>query len=259
LVQPWFRGNWAAGGVSLVEGAEAILHNRQFLEAAKTLFGTSHVFPEFVVVNINAPMPAGMTHVDIPAFHGATRKQYPLSLLRVMGGSGLFEKWRVIQAGAVAWFYEGTGGNFDYWPEGLDGPMRSERAPFGNVAVIADNDRMYHRIGAIGNPDAVPPRISASAQIQPASDGNWAIVQNGEVRATYPDRAIRLSLVWKAEVRDLELKDDNLDLDRVMTVFTADLRRRNVEFDVPADPFADAAWLLLLQRTYVDPVLTLSE
>jgi hypothetical protein len=118
---------------------------------------------------------------------------------------------------------------------------------------------MYHRIGAIGNPDAVPPRISASAQIQPASDGNWAIVQNGEVRATYPDRAIRLSLVWKAEVRDRELKDDNLDLDRVMTVFTADLRRRNVEFDVPADPFADAAWLLLLQRMYVDPVLTRSE
>jgi hypothetical protein len=65
--------------------------------------------------------------------------------------------------------------------------MLSERAPFGNVAVMADNDRMYHRIGPIGDPDAVPPRISASAQIQPAGDGNWAIVESGEVRATYPD------------------------------------------------------------------------
>jgi hypothetical protein len=37
LVQPWFRGNWAAGGEPLVEGAEAILHNKHFLDAAKTL------------------------------------------------------------------------------------------------------------------------------------------------------------------------------------------------------------------------------
>jgi hypothetical protein len=258
-VLPWFRGNWAAGGEPLVEGAEVILHNKKFLEAAKMLFETSSVFPEFVVVNVNAPMPAGHTHVDIPAFHGATRKQYPLPLLQVMGSSGLFEAWRVIQAGALAWFYEGTGGNFDYWPEGLDGPMLSERAPFGNVAVIADNDRMYHRIGSIGDPHTVPPRISAAAQIQLAGDGNWAIVENGELRATYPDRAIRLSVVWKAEVRDKELKGDILSLDRVMAIFAADLRRRSVDFDMPADPLADAAWLLLLQRTYADPLLTRSE
>jgi hypothetical protein len=257
-VQPWFRGNWAAGGAPLVEGAEAVLHNKKFLQAAKNLFGTSSVFPEFVVVNVNAPMSAGTTHVDVPAFHGATRKQYALPLLRVMGSSGLFEKWRVIQAGAVAWFYEGTGGSFDYWPDGLDGPMLSERAPFGNFAVMADNDRMYHRIGPIGNPDAVPPRISASAQIQPAGDGTWEIVENGEVRATYPDRAIRLSLVWKAEVRDPELKNDKLDLDRVMAIFAADLRRRNVDFDMPPDP-SRAAWLLILQQTYADPILARSE
>ena len=245
FVQPWFRGNWAAGGESLVEGAEAVLQNKQFLEAAKTVFGTSSVFPEFVVVNVNAPMPAGVIHVDVPAFHGATRKQYPLPFLRVMGSSGLFEKWRVIQAGAVAWFYEGAGGSFDYWPEGLDGPMLSERAPFGNVALMADNDRMYHRIGPVGDGYAAPPRISASAQIQPAGDGDWAIMENGEVRAVYPDRAIRLSLVWKAEVRDRELKDDVLSLDRVMAIFTADLRRRRAGFDMPSVPLTDAAWLLL--------------
>jgi hypothetical protein len=258
-ILPWFRGNWAADSEPLVEGAELILHNKKFLEAAKALFETQSVFPEFVVVNVNPPMPAGNIHVDIPAFHGATRKQYPLPFLQVMGSSGLFEAWRVIQAGALAWFYEGTGGNFDYWPEGLDGPMLSERAPFGNAAVIADNDRMYHRIGPIGVPHAAPPRISGAAQIQPVSDGNWAIVENGEVRATYPDRAIRLSVVWKAEVRDRELKGDILSLDRVMAIFVADLRRRSVDFDIPADPFADAAWLLLLQRTYADPLLTRGE
>jgi hypothetical protein len=252
-VLPWFRGNWALGGKPLVDGAEVILHNKKFLEAARAVFRTSRVYPEFVVVNVNAPMPASATHVDVPSFYGATREHYPLPFLVVMGSSGLFEAWRVVQAGSISWFYEGTGGNFDYWPEGLDGPMLSEQPPFGNLALIADNDRMYHRIGAIGDPNAELPRMSASAHIQPHGDGNWAILENGEVRATYPSHAIRLSVIWKAEVRDRELRSDNLTLDRTMAIFTADLRHRSVDFQVPSDPLADTAWILLLQRVYADP------
>ena len=138
-----FRGNWAVAGNPLVDCAEVILHNQKFLEAAKARFGTSLVHSSFVFVNVNAPMPASPRHVDIPCFHGATREQYPLPFLQLMGRFGLFEAWRVIQAGPVAWFYEGTGGSFDYWPEGPDGPMLSEQAPFGNVALMADKDRMY--------------------------------------------------------------------------------------------------------------------
>jgi hypothetical protein len=252
-VIPLFRGNWAVGGKPLVDGAEVILHNKKFLEAAKTLFGTSLVDPSFVVVNVNAPMPAGARHVDVPSFDGATREQYSLPFLRVMGSSGLFEAWRVIQAGAISWFYDGAGCSFDYWPEGLDGPMLSEQAPFGNVALMADNDRMYHRIGSIGDPNAVLPRISASAHIQPDGDGCWTIVENGEVRATYPSHAIRLSIVWKAEVRDTESITDNLTLDRIMEIFTANLRHQSVDFQVPSDPLADTAWILQLQRIYADP------
>ena len=252
-ITPTFRGNWAVGGKPLVDGAEVILHNKKFLEAAKALFGTSLVHPSFVVVNVNAPMPPGPRHVDIPCFHGATREQYPLPFLRLMGGSGLFEAWRIIQAGAVAWFYEGTGGSFDYWPEGPDGPMLSEQAPFGNVALMADNDRMYHRIGLIGDGNAQLPEISAFAHIQPDGSGNWSILESGEVRATYPPHAIRLSVVWKAEVRDRESGADDLTLDRIMAIFTADLRHRSAEFQVPSDPLTNTAWMLLLQRTYADP------
>jgi hypothetical protein len=249
---PWFRGNWAAAGKPLVDGAEVILHNKKFLEAAKTVFGASRVDPEFVVVNVNAPMPASAIHVDVPSFYGATRDHYPLSFLRAMGSSGLFEAWRVIQAGVVSWFYEGTGGNFDYWPEGLDGPMLSEQPPFGNVAFIADNDRMYHRVGAIGNPRAELPRMSGSAHIQPDGDGRWAILENGEIRATYPSHAIRLSVVWKAAVRDRVPSTGDLSLGRIMAILTTDLRHRDVDFKVPSDPLADTRWILLLQRIYAD-------
>jgi hypothetical protein len=32
--------------------------------------------------------------------------------------------------------------------------MLSEQPPFGNVALISDNDQLYHRIGPVGNGDA---------------------------------------------------------------------------------------------------------
>src|SRR5215469_13744796 len=252
-VLPWFRGDWALGGELLVEGVELILHNKKFLEAAKAAFGTSRVNPEFVAVNINGPMPACTTHLDNPSFYGATRVNYPLPFLRIMGFSRLFEPWRVVQASAISWFYEGAGGSFDYWPDGLNGPMLSEEPPFGNVALISDNDQLYHRVAAIGDPLAKLPPISAEAQIQPDGYGNWVILEDGEVRGTYPCHAIRLSVLWKAEVRDRRRSADNLALDRIMAIFTADLRHRSIDFHVPSDPLADASWILLLQRIYAGP------
>ena len=255
-VLPWFRGNWALDGKPLIEGAEPILHNKKFLEAATTVFGTSRVYPEFVAVNINGPMPAGNIHMDNPSFYGATRAQYPLPFLRVMGFSGLFEAWRVVRASTISWFYEGAGGSFDYWPEGIDGPVLSEQPPFGNVALCADNDRMYHRIGPIGNGDAELPRMSAAAMIQPDGEGNWTILENGEVRATYPGKAIRLSVLWKAEVRDRRSSTDDLTLDRIMAIFTEDLCHRGVGYHLPSNPLADTEWILLLQRIYASPTAT---
>jgi len=223
---------------------------QRFLESAKAAFGTACVNPEFVAVNIIGPMPACATHVDNPSFYGATRLEYPLPFLRVMGGSGLFEAWRVVRASTLSWFYEGKGGNFDYWPRGLNGPMLSEQAPFGNVALCSDNDRMYHRISAIGNGAEEMPRMSASAKIQPDGEGNWIILENGEVRATYPSHAIRFSVLWKAEVCNGSPRIEHLTLERIMAIFTGDLRRRSVDFQVPCDPLADTAWILLLQRIY---------
>jgi hypothetical protein len=255
-VLPWFRGDWALAGEPLVEGAELILRNRKFLEAAGAAFDTPLVYPEFVAVNINGPSPAGRTHIDNPSFYGATRGDYPLPFLRVMGFSGLFESWRVVRASTLSWFYDGNGGNFDYWPEGTDGPMWSEQPPFGNIALCADTDRVYHRIGAIGNGGAELPQMSASAEIQPDGKGNWTIQENGEVRAIYPSHAIRFSILWKAEIRNGKWRPDNLTLDRTMEIFRADLRHRGIDFAVPSDPVADPSWILLLQRIYTPPAAT---
>ena len=127
-------------------------------------------------------MPAGPIHVDVPTFRGATREHYPLSWLIAMGRFGLFERWRVIQAGAISWFYDGPGGNFEYWPEGLDGQMLTENSPFRNVAIMADNDRMYHRIGRVGPTNPPLPQMTAAAELRAVGSDTWAIVENGEVR-----------------------------------------------------------------------------
>lgn len=254
-VLPWFRGDWALGGKPLVEGADLVLRNERFLEAARSMFGSPHVRPEFVAVNINGPMPAGNIHMDNPSFYGATRVNYPLPFLRVMGFSGLFKAWRVVQASAISWFYESAGGSFDYWPDGLEGPMLSEQPPFGNVALISDNDQLYHRIGAIGEGNGGElPQISAAATIQPKGTGTWTILENGEVHATYPNHAIRFSVLWKAEVRDGESRPQGLTLDRIMEIFIADLHDRGIDFQVPSDPLADTPWVLLLQSIYAPPI-----
>jgi hypothetical protein len=246
---PYFRGNWAVGGEPLVDGAETILHNHRFIDAARALFGSARIRPTFIVVNLNAPMPPGPTHVDVPTFRGATREHYPLSWLIAMGRSELFERWRVIQAGAVSWFYEGPGGNFEYWPEGLDGPMLTEQSPFRNVAIMADNDRMYHRIGRVGAPDAPLPEMTDAAELRTIGGDRWAIVENGEVRTTYPLNAVRLSLVWKADFEP-EADSQSLNLDHVMSIFIADLRLRKVDFRVPADPLSDKRWIATLDNVY---------
>jgi len=95
--------------------------------------------------------------------------------------------------------------------------------------------------------------MSAAAQIRPDGDGHWSILENEEVRARYRSHAIRFSILWKAAIGDRASNADNLTLDRIMAIFSADLRHRNVEFQVPSDPLTGAAWIFLLQRIYADP------
>jgi hypothetical protein len=59
-----------------------------------------------------------------------------------------------------------------------------------------------------------------------------------------------LSVLWKAEVRNGKRCTDDLNLDRIMAIFTADLRYRGIDFQIPADPLADTAWILPVQKIY---------
>jgi hypothetical protein len=250
-------------GKPLVGGVAAILENQQFREAALRLFDATHVTPSTLVVNVNAPMPAGAIHVDIPSFLGATRDRYPIHLLQAMGSSGLFEAWRILEAGVVVWFYEGLGGSYDYWPGGLDGPMLRELAPLTNRALAADGDRMYHRIGWIGDPAPITPAITRDSQIQHVAGGGWVITDGDRTVQTYSDEQIRISILWKGRVGPAVGSGDHgetpLTLERIVQVFQRDLNLRGIEPPTPESPQSDQMWLNLVHSTYCAWVEPLGE
>ena len=252
-----FRAAWAAAGRPLVDGAEVILHNPRLLRAASQLFD-AEVIPNTVAVNVTAPMPAGNIHVDVPSFRGADRDRYPMQLLQAMAASGLFEDWRVAEAGAVWWSYQGPGGAYDYWPDGLDSPMRSEHPPFINSALVADNNRMYHRIGQIGDPAAAAPAFSAAAQISHDTDGRWMISDTGRTPVRYHDRDIRISILWKAQVRPGPGYGTAAPLtpELITEIISADLTRRGAQAPGRVPSLSDQGWLDLVHSTYYVPVST---
>jgi hypothetical protein len=254
-VPPHFRATWAAGGRPLVEGAEVILRNPALLRAASQVFG-AEVVPITVAVNIGAPTPAGGIHVDVPSFRGADRDRYPMQLLQAMAASGLFESWQVTEACAVIWSYQGRGGAYDYWPGGLDGPMRSEQPPFTNSALVADNNRMYHRIGWIGDPDAVSPVLSAAAEISHVAGDGWIVTDAGRPAVRYDDRDIRISVLWKAQVRPGQDGGGPAPLtpELITQIISADLTWRGVLPPGRVSSLSDQSWLDLVHSAYYRPV-----
>ncbi len=255
---PHFRATWAAGGSPLADGAEIILHNPRLLSAAAQLFD-AEVIPNTVAVNVSAPQPADAIHVDVPSFRGVDRDRYPMQLLQAMAASGLFEDWRVAEAGAVWWSYRGHGGAYDYWPDGLGAPMRSEHPPFTNSALVADNNRMYHRIGWIGDPAATPQVISAAAQIgHDAASGGWIIGDTDTSPVRYDDRDIRISILWKAQVCPGQEGGAAAPLtpELIIEIISADLTRRGVRAPGRVPLLSHQGWLDLVHSFYYVPVST---
>jgi hypothetical protein len=195
----FFRQTWASDSNLQLPAAEPLFKNQVMIAAARRVFNAEVVRPMGLTVNVMGPMPARGIHVDSPTFRGMPHSSCPTWLIQVMGASRLFERWAVRIAGAVSWIYRQPGGGYKYWPDGFDNAAMVEEGPFGNVAVMGDNDYMYHQVQASGNPD----RYAEAEKCGPKSEayfskGRWEIVEDGEVRTHYHASEIRISLLWRA-------------------------------------------------------------
>jgi hypothetical protein len=260
FVPPWFRQDFGALGKPLVDGAELLLDNPRFIDAAHGVYGEGCVVrPSNAYVNIMGPTPFPFTpHLDVPAFRGFTRADHPIWLLKLMMNSGLFEHWRIKIATAVSWFYDGEGGDFHYWPDGADGPEMVESPPFQNVSIVADNESTFHGVAPVG-----PPTVKMVESINSHSrlvrgEGGWdAIDADGATIVRFTDDEVRITVSWKADIflsaDEAQLADsgsDTLDTARVIKLFQADLEARGVAIDLPEDPIHTEEWVALIAATY---------
>lgn len=261
-VPPWFRRDFALLGEPLVPGAEVVLGNERFVDAAHEVFGPDAiVHPTTVYVNVMLPSVAPFVpHLDVPAFRGFTRTDHPLWLMKVMIDAQLFEPWRIKLATAVSWFYEGSGGAFHYWPDGPQGTEGVVEPPFRNVAVLSDNERTYHGVAPVGGDGAPFVKGLTRESLLHRVPGGWEMRDGDRVIGTGTDAEARLTVSWKAEVytdRDelarTEDHADDLTMDRVIDIFLTDLRAKGHDPRPPDDPHLDRAWIRTLSDAYGRP------
>ncbi len=254
----WFRNFWALGGKVVFEGAGPLFENRRFIEAAQESFGAKVVRPVAMMTNLNLPMDGLPPHLDLPFFRGAMNRELPAWMLAPMGYSGLFHDWAVPVASVVTWFYEGEGGEFEFWPDGPEAPSLTERAPMWNRGVLADNEYMWHRVGATGrSADYVPhDAIPYEARLALRDDDRWRVEHDGAALREYGFSEVRLSVLWKAycfrteaEAAAFDDRSDDLDPALVREIFAADLAARGEPADLPS-AFGDPRWKAVLERVY---------
>lgn len=259
-VGPNFRFGWSAKEALPGSDAHFLLQNSTFIEAGRKLFGASIVRPHVVMLNLTLPFATQpWPHVDLPTFLGMARNAIPDWLRAAMGNSRLFERWALPVPAALAWYYRGIGGEFEYWPNGTTFPPEVMRPPLWNRAVVSDNDYMYHRVAAQGRPeDHFRGVLSSKAMLHYGADSDrWFILDNGREVAAVKSQALRISVLWKGlafrDEADAQRHDsgvDDLDNDAVTEIFAQDLSARGISFAPPSDPASDLAWREVIKRHY---------
>jgi hypothetical protein len=262
LTGGWFRNFWALGGKVVFDGAASLFDNPNFIAAARQVFKAEVVRPVAMMTNLNLPSAALPPHLDLPFFRGLTNREVPSWMLVPMGYSGLFHDQAIPVASAITWFHEEDGGAFEYWPQGLQASSVSVQPPYPNKSVIADNEYMYHRVGATGTPDeywsATSVPHDATLELTPARD--WLVRHEDSELARLPYEKVRLSVLWKAfcfqsAAMAASYDDHSHDLTPALVTarFCDDLHRRGIPFAEPGEPETDLAWKQTLMTNYGPP------
>jgi len=258
----WFRNFWALGGKVVFDGAEPFFNNARFIAAAKQSFKAEVIRPVAMMTNLNLPAEAMPVHLDLPFFRGAMNREVPSWMLAPMGYSGLFHDWAVPVASVISWFYDGEGGGFEYWPDGLSAPPEMEKPPYFNHGVLADNEYMHHRVCATGRPQdyVTEDDIPVDAVLAIANDGGWNVTHDGRVLRRYKPGQVRCSVLWKgycfkdaAEAAAYDDHSDDLSPDKITELFSADLKARGIPFCDPTGIEQDLAWKQTLTEAYPAP------
>jgi len=238
----YFRETYCYGDEVAAPGIEIMRDHPALIDAARGIFDRDVIVPAIVYANVLVPGQELAVHTDVPEFRGANRKTNSEWLLVVMHHSGLFERWRMPIATAVAWFQRAEGGAFAFYPRGAGGGPSTVPASF-NTAVVIDTDSVFHGVDRVRQTTADMPLLKPGMRM--VSDGpatqRWRVkTEDGELAAWDFDE-IRLSISWKAycfadqaERQAWADGSDDIDLDTILDTLLDDLRSRGrLEGEMP--------------------------
>ena len=135
-------------------------------------------------------------------------------------------------ATSVSWYQDTNGGEFAFYPDGVDGAARAFDVRF-NTAVVMDTDSIFHGVDRVVEVDRPMPSFMPRMRLHPLGNGEWA-VRDGDVEVSrYHWDDMRFSISWKAYCFRSEAErdawrsgSDDLTIDAVLDRLCADLRER---------------------------------
>jgi len=228
----YFRETYAYADQVFAPGIEPLYENDRLVEAAKQLFDRPVIEPAIVYANLLLPGQELAVHTDVPEFRGLNRKLHPEWLIVVMHHSGLFDEYRMPIATSVSWYQDTNGGEFAFYPEGIDGAARVHDVHF-NTAVLMDTDSIFHGVDRVMELDTPIPHFLPRMRLYSEGDRRWVVRDGDEEVSRYRWDEMRFSISWKAYCfRDEPERDawrehtHDLDIGAVLDTLCADLRER---------------------------------
>ena len=228
----YFRETYAYGEQIFAPGIEPLYRNKRLIDAARQIFDRPIVEPAIVYANILLPGQELAVHTDVPEFRGLNRTLHPEWLIVVAHHSGLFNEYRMPIATSVSWYQDTKGGEFAFYPDGIDGAARAYDVHF-NTAVIMDTDSVFHGVDRVVEIDEPIPTFLPRMRLYAEGDRQW-VVRDGEREVgRYRWDDMRFSISWKAYCFRNEAERDtwrthgnDLAIDAVLDTLCADLRKR---------------------------------
>lgn len=232
----WFQNDWVHANLR-VPGCELFLFHERVMQAARDFYDAQVIVPHSVYVNLMAAIDVcGPAHTDNPRFHGRDRSNTPMWMLRSMFWSGLFDGDSIVQATSIWWMNDVEGGGLFYWPDGPDKPPHEHVGNMANTALVGDNHGMFHQVGRVGPFDKGTRLVTPRAELAPVADSNgeWRVVDRGEVQYQASIEKFRVSVLWKADVyktADEQKRQmaDTLSIPDVIEIFNRQFEKDGVD------------------------------
>ena len=193
----YFRETYAYGDQVFAPGIESLVHNPRLLEAAREVFDRPIVEPAIVYANILLPGQELAVHTDVPEFRGLNRKLHPEWLIVVAHHSGLFDEYRMPIATSVSWYQNTQGGEFAFYPDGIDRPAVAYDVHF-NTALVMDTDSVFHGVDRVEESGEAMPKFLPRMRLHAEGNGAWVVRDGDDEVARYRWDEMRFSISWKA-------------------------------------------------------------